>query len=163
MKIAIYPGSFDPITCGHLDIIKRASKIFDKLIITVLENNAKVNSSLFSVDERMEMLKLAVDEIENVEVAMFSGLLVDFAEQVNAGYIIKGLRAVSDFDYEFQMAVANRDLNGKIETLLLPASKEYMFLSSSIVKEVGKLGGNLQNLIPEKIIDIVKMKLGGNL
>jgi len=163
LKIAIYPGSFDPITCGHLDIIKRASKIFDKLIITVLENNAKVNSSLFSVDERMEMLKLAVDEIENVEVAMFSGLLVDFAEQVNAGYIIKGLRAVSDFDYEFQMAVANRDLNGKIETLLLPASKEYMFLSSSIVKEVGKLGGNLQNLIPEKIIDIVKMKLGGNL
>jgi len=160
MKVAIYPGSFDPITCGHLDIITRASKIFDKLIITVLENNAKVNSSLFTVDERIEMLKLATTDINNVEVAMFSGLLVDFAEQINANYIIKGLRAVSDFDYEFQMAVTNRDLNSKVETLLLPASKEYMFLSSSIVKEVGKLGGDLSALVPNQIIDIVKMKLG---
>ena len=162
MKIAIYPGSFDPITLGHLDIINRASKVFDKLVITVLENNAKVSSALFTTDERVEMLRLVVSDIDNIEVASFTGLLVDFADQIGAEYIVKGLRAVSDFDYEFQMAVTNRDLNDKVETLLLPASKEYMFLSSSIVKEVGKLGGDLPNLIPEQIIDIVKTKLGGN-
>ena len=161
MKIAIYPGSFDPITCGHLDIIKRASGAFDKLVITVLENTAKLNTSMFTINERVEMLKLATAGVENIEIASFSGLLVNFAEKINAKYIIKGLRAVSDFDYEFQMAIANRDL-GNVETLLLPASKEYMFLSSSIVKEVGKLGGDFKNLIPEQIIDIVKERLGGN-
>jgi len=161
LRIAVYPGSFDPVTNGHLDIIRRASGAFDKLVITVLENNAKTNSSMFSVDERAQMLELAVAEFENVEVASFSGLLVDFAEKIGAGYIIKGLRAVSDFDYEFQMAIANRDLNSDIETLLLPASKEYMFLSSSIVKEVCRLGGNFNNLIPNEIVDIVKDRLGG--
>jgi pantetheine-phosphate adenylyltransferase len=142
-----------------LDIIKRASGVFDKIVITVLENNAK--SAMFSVSERVDMLKLVTADSKNVEVASFSGLLVKFAEQINADYIIKGLRAVSDFDFEFQMAIANRDLNNKIETLLLPASKEYMFLSSSIVKEVGKLGGDFENLIPAQIIDIVKEKLRG--
>jgi len=159
MKIAVYPGSFDPVTYGHLDIIKRGSEIFDKLYITVLENNAKANLSLFSVNERMEMLKLVTSGLGNVEIASFSGLLVDFAEKIGGGYIIKGLRAVSDFDYEFQMAIANRDLNEKIETLLLPASKEYMFLSSSIVKEVGGLGGELKKLVPAPIVDMVKEKL----
>ena len=158
MKIAVYPGSFDPVTYGHLDIIKRACKIFDKLYVTVLENNAKSKYSMFSPDERIQMLKLVTTELDNVEIASFSGLLVDFAKKIDAGYIIKGIRAVSDFDYEFQMAVANRDLNGEIETLLLPASKEYMFLSSGIVKEVGRLGGDLTKHLPPPIIDIVKQK-----
>ena len=158
MKIAVYPGSFDPVTCGHLDILRRASAVFDKVVITVLENSAKSNSAMFSVSERVRMLELATAELPNVEIASFSGLLVNFCEKIGARYIIKGLRAVSDFDYEFQMAVANRDLNPQIETLLLPASKEYMFLSSSIVKEVGKLGGDCAKLIPAAIMDIVKEK-----
>ena len=162
MRIAVYPGSFDPITNGHIDIIRRACKIFDKVYITVLENEAKAKSSLFSADERVEMIKLVTASLGNAEVASFSGLLVDFAGKINAGYIIKGIRAVSDFDFEFQMAIANRDLNEKIETLLLPASKEYMFLSSGIVKEVGRLGGNLEKFLPAPIIDIVKRKLGGS-
>ena len=158
MKIAVYPGSFDPVTCGHLDILKRASGAFDKVVITVLENSAKSSSAMFSVAERVRMLELATAEISNVEIASFSGLLVDFCDSIGAKYIIKGLRAVSDFDYEFQMAIANRDLNSSIETLLLPASKEYMFLSSSIVKEVGKLGGACEKLIPPQIVEIVKEK-----
>ena len=161
MKIAVYPGSFDPITNGHLDILKRASRIFDKIYITVLENSAKASSALFTVSERVEMIKLAASEIDNVEVRSFSGLLVNFAEEVGARYIVKGIRAVSDFDYEFQMAVTNRDLSDKVETLLLPAGKKYMFLSSSIVKEVGRLGGELSEFVPQQIIDTVKEKLKG--
>ncbi|MCL2838953.1 MAG: pantetheine-phosphate adenylyltransferase [Oscillospiraceae bacterium] len=161
MKIAVYPGSFDPITNGHLDILKRASQIFDKIYITVLENSAKVSSALFTVSERVEMIKLAAHGLDNVEVCSFSGLLVNFAEEVGARYIVKGIRAVSDFDYEFQMAVTNRDLSDKVETLLLPAGKKYMFLSSSIVKEVGRLGGELSEFVPEQIIDTVKEKLKG--
>ena len=160
MKIAVYPGSFDPVTCGHLDIITRASEIFDKIYITVLENSAKSNS-MFSVAERIHMIKLATANFENVEVNSFSGLLVDFCKENGARYIVKGLRIMSDFEYEFQMAITNKDLNNQIETLLLPASKEYMFLSSSIVKEVGKLGGDFEKFIPEQIIDIVKEKFGG--
>ena len=156
-NIAVYPGSFDPCTNGHLDIIRRAGGIFDKLIVTVLVNSAK--TATFSADERIAMLKTVTEEFKNVEIDCFSGLLVDYAKKVNASCIIKGLRAVSDFEYEFQMALTNKDLDSNIETMLIPANKEYMFLSSSIVKEVGKFGGQLKKLVPPQILDIIVEKI----
>ena len=149
MKIAIYPGSFDPITNGHLDIIERSSRIFDKVIVSVLHNSAK--RPAFTAEERVDFIKSATAHLKNVETDYFDGLLVDYAKEKSATTIVKGLRAVSDFEYEMQMALMNRRQNPEIETLFLISSSEYSFLSSSIVKEVAHLGGNLDGFVPECI------------
>ena len=146
MKIAICPGSFDPVTLGHKDVIERASQLFDKVIVLVLNNSSK--KPMFTLDERMEFIKRCVDK-ENVEIDTYSGLLVDYARQHNVNAIIKGLRAVSDFDYEFQLALINKSLYPKIETLFIPAKGENMFLSSSMVKEVCSLGGDISSFVPK--------------
>lgn len=156
MRTVVYPGSFDPCTNGHLDIITRASGLFDKVIVAVLENSSK--TPLFSVSERMEMLKEVTSSLENVEVVSFSGLLVDFVKKINANVVLRGLRAVSDFEYEFQMSLTNRKLHDKFETLFLSTSAEYMFLSSSIVKEIGSYGGCLEGLVPSVLIERIEKK-----
>ncbi len=156
MKTAVYPGSFDPCTNGHLDVIKRASRQFDKLVVAVLINSSKQPS--FSVEERVDMLKRVTKDIDNVEICSFSGLLADFMKNINSSIIIKGIRAVSDFEYEFQMALTNRTLNPELETLFLHTSQDYMFLSSSIVKEIAKYGGCLDGLVPDDLIPIIKSR-----
>lgn len=153
----MYPGSFDPITNGHLDLIKRASKIFDKVTVAILINSSK--KSMFSCEERVELIKKCVADIDNVEVKTFSGLLVDFMKQENAKIIIKGLRAVSDYEYELQMGLMNKRLNSNIETMFMMASSEYSYLSSSIIKEVARYDGNIEGLIPSCILDIVKARI----
>ena len=157
MKIAIYPGSFDPITNGHVDILKRAAAVFDKVIIAVSINSQKV--PLFSIEERVELAQKIFCDYKNVEVATFSGLLAEYAKQVGAKTIIKGLRAVSDFEYEFQMAHMNKKINPNVETMFMMSNQKYSYLSSSIVKEVGKLGGDLTDLVPEQIIDEIYKRL----
>ena len=156
-KIAVYPGSFDPVTNGHLDIIIRASKIFDKLIVGVLHNPNK--QSLFSFNERVEMLREVVGELKNVEVDCFSGLLIDYCEEKNVSAIIRGLRAVSDFEYELQMAQMNRQLNDNVETVILTTGTKYSFLSSSLVKEVARFNGDISELVPEIVLDKLQCKL----
>lgn len=156
-NIAIYPGSFDPITNGHLDIIVRASKIFDKVIVAVLENPEKKNP-LFTIEERVELIKRVTKDIDNVEVESFKGLLVNYAKEKSAKVIIKGLRAVSDFEYELQMAMMNNKLNNQLETLFMMTNNKYSFLSSSLVKQVAMYGGCIKDLVPEEIIDDIRNK-----
>ncbi len=156
MKTAVYPGSFDPCTNGHLDVIRRASRLFDRLVVAVLINSSKQPS--FSVEERVEMLKRVTKDMDNVEICSFSGLLADFMKNINSSIIIKGIRAVSDFEYEFQMALTNRTLNPELETLFLHTSHDYMFLSSSIVKEIAKYGGCLDGLVPNDLIPVIKSR-----
>lgn len=157
MKTAIYPGSFDPVTNGHLDIIHRSAEIFDHLIVAVSINHSK--KPLFSVEERIHLIEKVTKDINNIEIVTFDGLLADYAKKRDAKVIIKGLRAVSDFEYEFQMALLNKSLNPDTETLFMATSQNYSFLSSSIVKEIGALGGDLNGLVPEPIIDEIKQKL----
>ena len=157
MRIAVYPGSFDPITMGHIDIIKRASVMFDKLIICVMSNAKK--KPLFTPDERVELIRRATEGIENIEVTSFGGLLADFARQRGAGFIVRGLRALSDFEYEFQMALTNRKLYPDADTVFLTTSAEYMYLSSSIVKEVIRNGGFVRDALPEQIAEDVVKKI----
>lgn len=157
MITAIYPGSFDPLTNGHLDVITRASKMFDKVIVGVLNNSSK--SPSFTAEERVDFIKRATKNLSNVEAVSFDGLLVDFAREQNSKIIIKGLRAVSDFEYEFQMALANKSQAEEIETVFITTNKEYMFLSSSIVKELARYGGDLTTLVPEEIKDEILNKL----
>ena len=157
MKIAIYPGSFDPITNGHVDILKRAAVVFDKVIIAVSVNSQKV--PLFSIEERVELARSIFSDYKNVEVATFTGLLAEYAKSVGAKTIIKGLRAVSDFEYEFQMAHMNKKINPDVETMFMMSNQKYSYLSSSIVKEVGRLGGDLTDLVPEQIIDEIYKRL----
>lgn len=158
-KIAIYPGTFDPITNGHLDLIKRALQFFDKIIVAIGENPAK--KPLFSVEERIFMVKEALKEAglnEKVEVESFSGLLVDFAKEKGASVIIRGLRAVSDFEYEMQLALMNRKLSNSIDTIFLMPSLRYIFLSSSIIKEAALFGGKIDDLVPKIVAQKLKEK-----
>lgn len=156
MRIAVYPGSFDPITNGHLDIIARAAKVYDKLIVGVLDNINK--KPLFTARERVELIRKVTAGIDNVECDMFSGLLVDFAKANNASVIVKGLRTVADFEYEFQMALLNKALNPEFETMFLMTDTKYSYISSSMVKEVAKYSGELNGLIPSGIIEAVRQK-----
>lgn len=157
MRVAICPGSFDPVTVGHLDIIRRASKLFDKVVVAVLLNMDK--NTWFTIGERIDLLKKATKDIPNVEIAGFEGLLVDFAKQKRACAIVKGLRAVSDFEYEFQMALTNSKLDPNVETLFLTTSSENMYLSSSIVKQVGLLGGDIKPFVPECVHDEILSRI----
>ena len=156
MRTVVYPGSFDPCTNGHLDIIERSSRLFDKVVVAVLVNSAK--HPLFSVEERIALLRIAVKDLPNLEIRSFSGLLIDFMKEIHADMIIKGIRAVSHFEYEFQMALTNKELLPDIETLFLHTSKEFMFLSSSIVKEIARYGGKLEGLVPDSIIPAIRAK-----
>ena len=153
---AIYPGSFDPCTNGHLDIIERSSKIFEKVIVAVLINSSKTPT--FTVEERIDLLKTATAHIPNVEVVSFNGLLAQFAQDRNAKVIIKGLRAVSDFEYEFQMSLTNTKLNPNVETLFMTTKSENMYLSSSIVREVARYGGDISDMVPTVITDKIYKK-----
>lgn len=150
-KTVICPGSFDPVTLGHLDIIRRASKMFDRVIVAVLVNSAK--SPSFSIEERIEFLKEVTQDIKNVEVTSFEGLLAEYCKERGVDAIVKGLRAVSDFEYEFQMAITNKKLNPELETIFLTADSDSMYLSSSMVREVASMGGDISNFVPECIHD----------
>jgi pantetheine-phosphate adenylyltransferase len=156
LKICIYPGSFDPVTNGHLDIIQRSVEIVDKLIVAIGDNVLKKAS--FSLEERIELLDLCLKEYPNVEIGSFSGLLVDYANKKNATLIVRGLRAVSDFESEFQMALMNKHLNPNIETLFMMTNVSYSYLSSSSVKEIARMGGNIEGLVPDCIKDKIAKK-----
>jgi len=149
VRIALYPGSFDPITNGHLDVIKRSLSLFDKIIIAVNENPLK--DFLFTAEERVEMIKRVLNDFPEIEVESFRGLLVHYAKKKGARFIIRGLRAVSDFEYEFQMDLMNRKLNPQIETVYLMTDQRYSYLSSSVVKEIAKLGGCTRDLVPDLV------------
>ena len=154
---AVYPGSFDPLTNGHLDIIEKASKIFPTVVVTVADNYSKNHT--FSVKERLEMMKDVI-KIKNVKVDSFSGLLVDYLDKIDSFVIIRGLRALADFEYEFQMALMNRKLNTKVETIFLMPDHKYTFLSSSMVREIADLGGNFKNFVPPAVYKRMKKKTG---
>jgi pantetheine-phosphate adenylyltransferase len=157
MRIGVYPGSFDPMTKGHLDIVVRASKLFDKLIVGVLKNDSK--QSIFTMEERVSLIKKCVSELDNVEVEMFQGLLVDFVKEKGAGTIVRGLRAVSDYEYELQMAMLNKHMEENVDTIFFMTDIHNSFLSSSIVKDVAQNGGNIKGLVPDEIIEDVYKKL----
>lgn len=157
MKSAIYPGSFDPITNGHLDVIKRGVKIFDKIIVAVLINVEK--KGLFDVQERVELIKKATQGIENIEIISFEGLLIDLLKQKETNIILKGLRSVTDFEYELQMALMNNKLDKDVETLFMATATETSFVSSSAVKQVVKFGGNIEGLVPSNIIEDIERKI----
>jgi pantetheine-phosphate adenylyltransferase len=152
-KLAIYPGSFDPVTNGHIDIITRGLKLFDHIIVCILNNPAK--QALFSVEERMEMLQKSLNGLQKIEIATHDGLLVDYAVKRKAHAILRGMRAVSDFEYEFQMALMNRRLNRDIQTVFLMTGLRWIFTSSSIIKEAARFGGNINGMVPK----IVQQKL----
>lgn len=156
MRIAVYPGSFDPITNGHLDIIQRASRLYDMVVVGVLQNGGK--SPVFTPDERVEMIQSVTADLGNVEVEGFSGLLVDFVKAKDASVIIKGLRTVADFEYEFQMALLNKALNPEYETVFMMTDTKYSYISSSMVKELAGFKGDLTGLVPAKIINKIKEK-----
>lgn len=159
MKRAIYPGSFDPVTFGHIDMIERSAKVVDELVVAVLNNSAK--NPLFSVEERVSMLKEITGHVPNVKITFFDGLLIDYAEKIDATIIIRGLRAVTDFEYELQIAQTNRIVNAKIDTIFLTTSLEYAYLSSTIVKEVASYGGDISHFVPEKLIPQIYEKYKG--
>ncbi|MBA4700029.1 MAG: pantetheine-phosphate adenylyltransferase [Ruminococcus sp.] len=155
MLRAIYPGSFDPVTYGHLDIIKRSYKIVDELVVGVLNNNAKM--PLFSVEERAKMLEEVTKDLKNIKIVPFNGLLVDFARQQNAEVIIRGLRAITDFEYELQMSQTNHKLEPRVETMFLTTSIEYSYLSSTTVKEIAVFGGDVSQFVPETVeVELLK-------
>ncbi len=156
MSKAIYPGSFDPVTKGHLDVIMRSSKIMDHLIVAVLDNPRKV--ATFEIEKRVEMLKLITEPYPNVEVDYYQGLLIEYAQQKKIDIIIKGLRAISDFEFEFQMALVNQKLNPAIETLFMMTNSKYSYLSSSIVKEIAALGGDISSLVPSEVHSMIVSK-----
>ena len=148
-RVAVYPGSFDPLTNGHLDIIRRGGRMFDRVIVAVLVNASK--DPLFSLEERVGMAREAVRDEPNADVDTFDGLLVDYVARVGAGVVVRGLRAVSDFEYEYQMALMNRRLNDEVETVFMMPAEQYVYISSRLVKEVCMLGGNVSGLVPEAV------------
>lgn len=157
MLRAIYPGSFDPVTYGHMDIIRRSSNITDELIVGVLNNNAKM--PLFSVEERVKMLKEVTSSLTNVTIVPFDGLLVDFARQMKADFIIRGLRAITDFEYELQMSQTNHKLEPNVETIFLTTNIKYSYLSSTTVKEIAAFGGDISQFVPEVVAEELKNKM----
>jgi pantetheine-phosphate adenylyltransferase len=156
MRRAIYPGSFDPVTNGHLDIIGRALKLFDEVVVAVAHNEEK--QPLFSLEERLNLLHETAGKIHNVRIAEFNGLLVEFARAKDAGAVIRGLRAISDFEFEFQMALMNRKLEAAVETIFLMPKEEYTYLSSRIVKEIARLGGDVSSFVPTCVAKALSMK-----
>lgn len=159
MKTAIYPGSFDPITLGHLNIIKRAAVCFDKLIVCVMVNSEKVNRGLFTPEERVELIRRVVAKLPNVEADCSPTLIAEYARQKRACTLVKGLRAVSDYENELQMALINRKLNPRLETMFLPSSAKYTYVSSSMVKEMARYGAELSDFVPREIIGDVQRKM----
>ncbi|MBR6358482.1 MAG: pantetheine-phosphate adenylyltransferase [Lachnospiraceae bacterium] len=160
MKKGIYPGSFDPVTLGHLDIIMRASKLADELIVGVLVNKSK--QSLFTLDERVELLKRVTKDMPNVTIKSFDGLLVDFAEEEKADFIVRGLRAVTDFEYEIQLAHTNHRMRPEVDTVFLTTTLQYSFVSSSLVREIASYGGDISAFVPECIEEDIYKKYGFN-
>ena len=158
MRRAVYPGSFDPVTFGHMDVIRRSSALVDELIVGVLNNNTK--TPLFSVEERVKILLEVTKDISNVRVESFSGLSVDFVKNCNAGFLVRGLRAITDFEYELQMAQTNRIMNPEIDTIFLTTSLEYAYLSSSTVKEVAAYGGDISKFVPQVVVEHMRKKYG---
>ena len=159
MKIAIYPGSFDPITLGHLNIIKRAAACFDKLIVCVMVNASKKNSGLFTPEERVELIRKTVEKLPNVEVDHSCELVAEYAKAKKACTLIKGLRAVSDYEYELQMALINARLNPRLETMFIPSSAKYTYISSSVVKELASYGADLTDFVPRESIGDINEKI----
>jgi pantetheine-phosphate adenylyltransferase len=158
MRRAIYPGSFDPITNGHLDVIERARKLFDEVVVAVAHNDEK--QPLFSLKDRLDLLRETAGKIDNVRIAEFEGLLVEFARNEEAGILIRGLRAISDFEFEFQMALMNRKLDSAVETIFLMPKEEYTYLSSRIVKEIARLGGDISGFVPACVAKALSRKFG---
>lgn len=161
MKIAIYPGSFDPITLGHRNIIKRAAGCFDKLIVCVMVNAEKVHTGLFTPEERVELIRRVVKDFPNVEVDSSNALVAEYAKEKEACALVKGLRAASDYEYELQMALINQKLNPRLETLFIPSSAKYTYISSSVVKEMASYGADLSDFVPREIIGDVNEKIKG--
>lgn len=157
MSVAICPGSFDPITLGHLNIIRRSAQIFDKVIVCIMFNSTKTNP-MFTVNERVEMARKVVERIPNVEVDTWDGLLAEYAKRFDKAVVVKGIRAVSDYEYEFQMDLINKKINPSLETMFLTASEKYTFLSSSVAREMASYGADLTDFIPCEIIDTVEEK-----
>ena len=157
MRTAVYPGSFDPLTNGHLDIIRRGTRLFDRMLVAVLENEGK--APLFSVAERMELITRCTAGIPGVEVHSFSGLLVDFMKQVGATVVVRGIRAISDYEYELQMALMNRELSAQVETIFMLPAVEYTYVSSRLVKEVFRLGGDVAHLVPPLVLEALRARL----
>ena len=157
-RVAIYPGSFDPVTNGHLDIVKRGLKLFDKIIVTILYNPGK--ETLFSVEERLGMLRESMKSLSHIEIDRYDGLLVDYAAKRKAQAILRGMRAVSDFEYEFQMALMNRRLDREIQTVFLMTGLRWIFTSSSIIKEAARFGGNIEGMVPPNVLKKLKIKFG---
>jgi pantetheine-phosphate adenylyltransferase len=158
MRVAIYPGSFDPVTNGHLDVIQRACTLFDQLIIAVAFNDQKHKSTLFSIDERIALLQESCSELPRLRVVRLNGLLVDFAKQEKVVAIVRGLRAISDFEFEFQMALMNRKMEPTVETIFMMPKEEFTYISSRIVKEIARLGGNVESFVPDCVVRALAKK-----
>lgn len=159
MHSAIYPGSFDPVTNGHVDVIERASKLFDEVTVVVMTNYKKIGLTTFSIEERVNLIEKSVAHLPNVKVDAYNGLLAEYAENHGINVIVKGLRAVSDFEDEFQQSIANRHISPELETVFLPCREKHMFLSSSIVKQIGELGGDIREFVPEVVADDITTRL----
>ncbi|HYM62571.1 MAG TPA: pantetheine-phosphate adenylyltransferase [Thermoanaerobaculia bacterium] len=157
MRTAVYPGSFDPLTNGHLDIIRRGTRLFDRLVVAVLENEGK--APLFSVAERMELIARCTSDMPSVETRSFSGLLVDFMRTMDASVVVRGIRAISDYEYELQMALMNRELQNSVETIFMIPAVEFTYVSSRLIKEVFRLGGDVARLVPPPVLESLKARL----